>query len=360
MTKPHVTRHQLQPFGGIRAAAALTNLREEALRTLSRQECFDKGFLTVKDLDDEELRYGRCRDESGNIPKVNKKTETIPRHIYDAMVAEHELRYKQKLRQNLDAAIDTMVDIMNDDTAEPKDRFQAAQYIFERTAGKTPDNVNVNVKAAPWEDLLGQITGIAPLSRAEHRELQSGIVEAEWDEIDDQKGDRPDEADILDPNQAEPQGPIRQAQAEQHADVEPAKVDDVGAHTTPTPERQADSTPTAESPEFHTQKDGPTAQAVDRDIEDVGPGPKWAVDNEKPVYHNEGDIHTYGHRKAQAKSYAEQARDAAELAIRRKEAKTKRNDAKKNRKIARAMGADAIKDEITGVNVGDDGQVQFE
>ena len=53
-------------------------------------------------------------------------------------------------------------------------------------------------------------------------------------------------------------------------------------------------------------------------------------------------------------------RDAEALAARRREAKKRIQDAKKARKIARATGADAIVDDITGATLGEDGQLHFE
>lgn len=319
--------------------------KEQALMSLSRQECFERGYLTVKDLDDEELRYGRCRDEHGYIAKKMGKTELIPKEMYLEFVAEHELRFKQKLRQRLDDAIDVIVDIMNDETAEPKERFEAAKYVFERTAGKTAETVNINVKTAPWEDLLSQLTGIAPISRSEHRAIgHSGIVEAEFEEIPD----------------------------DQEVSVADAPPD--------TQEASQASQPieTPVEPEPYTQADGPTAESMDYDIEQVRAerhAGTIEVDNEKPVYNTEGDIHTpgqegdqyhnlYGRRADQKRSYVDQARAAEEVARRRKENREKRNGAKKQRKIARAMGADQIKDEITGFTVSDgpgqEGNVHFD
>lgn len=279
-------RKYVKPFG--MNGRYNTMMKEEALRVLSRQECFDRGFLTVRDLDDEELVNGRCRDKTGKIPKVTGKTDLIPREQYDAMVAEHELRYKQRLRERLDSMITVMVDIAEDDTVEPRDRLEAAKYIFERTAGKTPETVTVNVKHAPWEDLLSQVAGIAPMSRAEHRELGVGIVDAEVvDEVDDEYWT---EGDVL-----------SRANLQQERDVDGQRSD-------------------------------------------------VPVDAER----------SYGRRADEKRSYAEQAQDAQDLAKRRKEAKAKIQNAKKQRKIDRALGADAITDEITGAELGEDGKVTFE
>ena len=76
-------------------------------------------------------------------------------------------------------------------------------------------------------------------------------------------------------------------------------------------------------------------------------------------YQDEPELN-YGRRADEKRSYAQQAQDAQSLARRRKEAKQKIQNATKQRKIARAVGADAIKDEITGVDLGEDGKIRFE
>jgi hypothetical protein len=287
-SEPKSERKQLRPFGGLAGAARADEIKRKALLTLPRQECFDRGYITVKDLDDEELVAGRCRDANGRIPKPKGKTEYIPRHLYDEMVMEHELRYKAKLRENLDQMLDVMVEIANDDTVEPRDRFEAAKYIFERTAGKTPETVTVNVKHAPWEELLSQVAGIAPMTREEHRQLQAGIVDAELVEVDEVDEDYMTYGDI----------PMR-GDKQPNEDAEPEE-------------------PYQEEPERN-----------------------------------------YGRRADEKRSYQEQVHDAQALQKRRKEAKAKIQNAKKQRKIDRALGADAIKSEITGITYDEDGKVKF-
>lgn len=314
MTASKTTRQQLQPFGGINGRASYEKMKRDALLNKSRQECFDMGFLTVADLDDEELRYGRCRDDRGRIPRDSKKTELIPKEQYEAMVQEHELRYKQKLRQRLDSMIDIMTDIAEDETVEPRDRFEAAKYLFERTAGKTPDTVNVNIKSAPWEDLLTEITGIASVTRAQHREVNAGIIDVEAEEITEHDA----------------------TQETEHSGESVHSADEYSQEYAPE---------VVEPPQERGDHD--TSQG---DI----------------LYQTEGDIVTthdnagiYGRRADEKRSYAEQVKAAEHLADARREARKRRQAAKKARKIARAMGADAIKSQITGVDMDDDGQVTF-
>jgi hypothetical protein len=325
-------RKDLQPFGGINGQAAWQKAKDEALRTKGRQYCFDHGFITAKDLDDEELVAGRCRDQTGRIPKTEGKTELIPRHLYDEMVAEHEMRYKQKLRENLDRMIDVMVEIADDDTVEPRDRLEAAKYIFERTAGKTPQTVSVTVKTAPWEDLLSQVSGIAQMSRADHERLQTGIVEAEVVEIDEEGNPIGQEAQD---QEEEPYG------QERGTGFAPYGTD---------PADDAAPMPAAERP------DKPAGPMND---EYWTEGDIHRRDPPREPYQDEPELN-YGRRADEKRSYAQQAQDAQALAKRRKEARQRIQGAIKKRKIARAVGADAIKDEITGVELGDDGKLRFE
>lgn len=150
-------------------------------RNMTRQDMFNNGLLTVADMDDEELRCGRMRDGNGRIPKVKKTMEMIPRDLYDEMVAEHQRRTHEKFRQQLDAALETMVEIMTDQTAEPRDRADAAKYLMERVIGKTPERVQVAVAKAPWEEIAMEV---GRLTRAEHEARQLGnYVDAEVVEV---------------------------------------------------------------------------------------------------------------------------------------------------------------------------------
>lgn len=332
-TEHPVKRVQAKPFGRDKAAALM--LKEEALRKLTRQECFERGYITVKDLDDEELVRGKCRDLSGHIPRTGAKTEMVPLHLYDAMVAEHELRYKQKLRENLDGALNVMTGIMLDDTVEPRDRFEAAKYIFERTAGKTPETVNITVKQAPWEGVMNDITGIGAISREEHRKLKeagpAGIIDVE---IVDEDGVQPEDIPQDGEGSAESDVvPVHQPRPDEQ-DSEPQQAETVGQE--PNVRKYVDGEPVFDRDPARPVEDTPSPEVV--------PPPEMS----------------YGSRRTEAKSYADQARAAADLANRRKEAKARIRDATKNRKIARAMGADAIETEITGATVGEDGKLTFD
>lgn len=356
---PKTTRQGLRPFHGLSAQARRLQERDEALQKYTRQEAFDRGYLTVKDLDDEELRHGRCRDRFGRIPKVDGKTELIPAEKFDEMVAEHELRFKQRLRERLDSMIDVMVGIAEDETVEPRDRLEAAKYIFERTAGKTPETVNVNVKAAPWEELFGSVAGIASMSREEHKQVQAGIIDVEFDDLQDVDDDAGPSQGV--PQDGEATGAdVENVRQGRHADYgqDSANAEGVGHQ-----DRYEDTSAVVphDLPGYDSAADEQLPEGTgipEQHAGDIERVPKGYVQTDIASTHD--NEMTYGRKPDEERSYAAQARAAADLARRRKEARDARNAAKKARKIARAMGADAIKNEISGAEVDDSGTLRFE
>lgn len=160
---------------------------EQVAANMTRQELFDNGFLTVEELDDEELRLGRCRGRHGQFPPMTRRMESVPRDLYDAMVAEHQKRMQEQYRQNMDAALGTILEIMIDPSVEPKDRLTAAFHIKEQVMGKTPDKVAVTVDKAPWQELM---TDVAQITRAQHLALKERVIDAEVVEA-------PDDSDVV-------------------------------------------------------------------------------------------------------------------------------------------------------------------
>ena len=337
----HTRRVAAKPFGQDKAKALM--VRDEAIRTLGRQEAFDRGYLTVKDMDDEELRYGRMRDRNGNIPKTAGSTmPLIPESQYRDMVAEHERRFNERIRQNLDTMLGVMIEVATDDTVEPRDRFEAAKYLFERQAGKTPEKVAHTVELKPWEGVLTDISGIGAISRAEHRRLQaqgpgSGIIDVE----------------VVDEDPVPPQGVSVSGEAPDESSVVPV-------HQPRPDERDPESTGPTQAPARPLVRKEPEPRRFIDGERDFGRDPAAAPAERPSPPVVPPDELSYGSRRTEAKTYADQARAAAALAERRKESKARIQNAKKQRKIARATGADAITDEITGASLGEDGQLHFE
>lgn len=144
---------------------------------MSRNQALKLGFLKVEDLDDQELATGRGRGLDGHIPEYDGKTDMLPRDMYEAMVEEHNRRTNEKLRQQLDTALSVMTEIMVDPTVEPRDRFEASKYLFERVAGKTVDRSHIVTTKQPWEEVY---EGIGQTTQSASRALRDGnTIDAE-------------------------------------------------------------------------------------------------------------------------------------------------------------------------------------
>jgi hypothetical protein len=301
------------PF--FRDAVEANKLREQA-RGMSRQQLFDNGIIGVADLDDEELRAGRCRDNLGRIPKVTKTMENIPRDIYEAMVQEHQIRSQDKFRQAMDDALNTILDVMTDPANEPRDRLDAAKYVKEQVMGKTPDRVQVAVAKAPWEEMLGDF---AAVSRQRHAQLERGVIDAE----------------VVEP-------PVPQDVSEVHQTSE--------AHSTGmgSPRPPGFPEPQRTGPVSTHQAETPTSATRDRQVQrgQMGIGYDGPADPRitpaQPSYTHARPATSNGVIEAQQPSNSEIIRwetcDSAALAERRAMARKRIEAAKKARRARKATG----------------------
>ena len=334
----------------------------EKARGMSRQELFDNGFLTPQDLDEEELRLGRCRGANGKVPQGLRRPKTMPTDLFDAMVIEHRSRTEEKLRQNMDDMLDVMIGVAKDDTAEPRERFEAGKYLFERVAGKVPDKVAVQVSSDPWE---GTFKDVARITRAEHVARQrrlEGAIDAEVVEVPEagvgRAQSRPDgqapewrgQADDTSagylPGVGEASAPRTSGSVGgqvQHHDVQRSPGEQaaggarVAAPRIPGPANQQ----LAQSDEPQSVKDAWVSMLPETQFAPPIPAPSM----DAPANSSSTADHHEVWQPPVAKSNSEKVREdiaaAAALAERRKLAQERIKGAKKHRKIARALGADA-------------------
>lgn len=124
-----------------------------------RMAQFMAGEITMADLDTEELLKGQLRAEDGSFR--GRPPKLIPREMHDEMVRELLARGDQLIRESFTDAIQAFKDIAGDKNLEPRDRLKAAQYLWERVAGKLADRVDLKVAMQPWEmDVKGIVANI--------------------------------------------------------------------------------------------------------------------------------------------------------------------------------------------------------
>lgn len=279
----------------------------EAARNMTRQEMFNRGLIQVSELDDDELVAGRCRGPDGKIPKVTRTLGDIPRDLYEEMIAEHHRRTHELYRQQLNNALNTMVECMTDPAAEWRDRNDAAKYITERVMGKPQERVNVTVTKAPWEELMGDV---AHITREQHQALKAGTIDAEVVEL-------PEESNA------------------QYSNVRPPGVGDVrpsNADREPNHAAERSVPVDADHQPRHDVVAGPETQPFEP--------PYQAPSHVQPANSNAVAEQTLSEQIAAAQAEAERVAEA------RAARKKLIQDAKRKRMAMRATGADVLHREL--------------
>jgi hypothetical protein len=85
------------------------------------------------------------------------------RKLYDDLTIELYERADAKLRGALLDAVDVMIDVMDDVSNDPRDRMNAAKYVFERIRGKTPEVVEVR-QDKPFHVVFERLSAELPLA----------------------------------------------------------------------------------------------------------------------------------------------------------------------------------------------------
>lgn len=132
-----------------------------------------RGEMSVEDMDDEELLHMRFKNKNGQFQ--GRPPAAVPREL--AVAAQRELlkRGQKRFETSFLEAINLMGDLLKMDDVDDRVRLDAAKYIVERVAGKTPDKVEVSGDA-PWQVILQKI--IVPQEGAQ-REAAAAVIPGE-------------------------------------------------------------------------------------------------------------------------------------------------------------------------------------
>lgn len=151
---------RVTPTGHLKNAKSGTSISPNGRVTVSanlnpRTVALLAGDISVEDLDDLELARGVCRNPDGKIPKNPPKL--VPRSMHQRMQRELFERSDTRLREGLIDAVESITAMIADKDVSSADRLKAAQWLFERLRGKTPDVVEFK-QDKPYEVLLTQVT----------------------------------------------------------------------------------------------------------------------------------------------------------------------------------------------------------
>lgn len=143
------------------------------LEAMSRYQQYLAGYITVEDLDDEEL--AQC----GFRSKVNGsifKPRNVPRELAEAFTKAIYEKAQNNLKAGSTDAANTLVSIMKNTKVEPDIRLKAASIILDRTLGKPSQKLDVGIEMPGFQQIM---TDIFSGTREESRKARGFDVDGE-------------------------------------------------------------------------------------------------------------------------------------------------------------------------------------
>ena len=135
----------------------------ERVAGLDRPQRFMQGFITVEELADEEIQGMFIFNDAGQ--KV--RSTALGVKIHQQIAQELHRRLNRYLQTKTASMLEVMVNIAESELVEPADRIKAAQWVAERTLGKTPDVIIHGRTEQPYESIFQAIDAG---SRQDYRE----------------------------------------------------------------------------------------------------------------------------------------------------------------------------------------------
>lgn len=143
----------LHPLDKKMSAKSILPPPENRVKALDRPQKFLQGFLELSDLTDEEVQGMFIYNDAGQ--KV--QTTVLGSKMHTQIAQELHRRMTRFLQTKTASMLQVMVDIAESDLVEPADRIKAAQWVAERTLGKTPDVIMHGKVEAPYEAIFETI-----------------------------------------------------------------------------------------------------------------------------------------------------------------------------------------------------------
>lgn len=143
----------LHPLDKKMSAKSIMPPPENRVKALDRPQKFLQGFLDLTELTDEEVQGMFIYNDAGQ--KV--QSTVLGSKIHQQIAQELHRRMTRFLQTKTASMLQVMVDIAESDLVEPADRIKAAQWVAERTLGKTPDVIIHGKVDAPYEAIFETI-----------------------------------------------------------------------------------------------------------------------------------------------------------------------------------------------------------
>lgn len=126
---------------------------EGGQNTQDRWAMLIDGRLSVRDLDDAEIRKMRVRGVGGTFAGNARR---LPSHLAQQFADERNRRAVGDLGKALPMAIKALKDILDDPDTDAAVKVRVADMIINRNLGKTPETLRVQTDNA-WGTMLSEV-----------------------------------------------------------------------------------------------------------------------------------------------------------------------------------------------------------
>lgn len=152
------------------------NFPEGRIEAMDRPQQFMQGFLSVEDLEDDEIKGRFIRNKAGKEVKARALGIKFEQEI----TKEFHRRINEYLISKTPKALEVLTEIIESDMVEPADRLKAIGMLTDRTMGKPADVIIHGTTDKPYESILDSIESGG--TREEYRKRvassRQGAIEA--------------------------------------------------------------------------------------------------------------------------------------------------------------------------------------
>lgn len=132
---------------------ANVNIPQDRVEKLDRPQQFMQGFLSVEDLDDDEIKGKFIRNRDG----FEVKARALGIKFEQEITKEFHRRINEYLISKTPKALQVLTEIIESDMVEPADRLKAIGMLTDRTLGKPADIILHGNTDKPYESIFDEI-----------------------------------------------------------------------------------------------------------------------------------------------------------------------------------------------------------
>lgn len=141
-----------------------------------------RGDDDLSEWTEEELIRGKLRSKNGKW--TGRAPRFIPAEIHQELTSRRMLEARELLSSNTVAAVGVLIEVATDKLAPTSDRVKAASLILDRTMGKAPTTVKLDVGVREkWEQAIAHSIISIPA------ELAEAIVVGSYEADEDRAGE---------------------------------------------------------------------------------------------------------------------------------------------------------------------------